>query len=136
MAGWWNHRHPPTTIHHPTTSPTIHQPPSSYPDLLRVSIPRVLAGDVLDVLIVLVADVLEQIGTVLIRAVPDHREGPRVRAWIVDGDLVVEMIEVRPAEALDDVQLLGVRMSCEIEPEAIVEAHLVHDERVPLPAAD
>src|SRR5262249_29679646 len=46
------------------------------------------------------------------------------------------MIEIWTPEALDDVHLIGVRVSCEIEPEPVVEANGVHDQRIALQPAD
>src|SRR5262245_50328712 len=46
------------------------------------------------------------------------------------------MIEIWTPEALDDVHLLGVRVPSEIEPEPVVEANGVHDQRIALQPAD
>jgi hypothetical protein len=48
----------------------------------------------------------------------------------------VKRLLVRPRIALDDVELVGVRMSEVIEPGRFVEADDVDDERIAFPAAD
>src|SRR6478609_7243640 len=58
------------------------------------------------------------------------------RTWILEDDVVDERAVVRTRIALDDMQLLGVRRSTSIEPELVVEADGVDDERVALPPAD
>src|SRR5579884_2027736 len=88
------------------------------------------------VLLVLLADVLHQL---LVRPEP-CREADRERSRVVDGivdrDLAHERAEVLARPALDRVQLLAVRVAPEIEPELVVEADRVDDQRVALVPAD
>jgi hypothetical protein len=81
-----------------------------------------LADQVGRVFVVLVADVLLQLdvecqGSVL-------RSGPRFpkRTLILERDLDLETSEVGTPQALDDMQLVAVRLAVEIEPPAIAES--------------
>ena len=58
------------------------------------------------------------------------------RTGILEDDVVDERAVVRTRITLDDVELLGVRRSTSIEPELVVEADGVDDERVALPPSD
>src|SRR5688572_10143766 len=64
---------------------------------------------------------------------PTAGPGPRERARILDGDLVLERVEVRPRKPLDQLQLVRVRNPAVGEPEVLVETPRVHDERIALP---
>src|SRR6266699_4606260 len=61
---------------------------------------------------------------------------PRVGARIVNGDIVLQGIEIGTRKALHEVQLPGVRQAAVGEPEALVEALRIDDQRVALPAPD
>ena len=61
---------------------------------------------------------------------------PRIRAWIVDRNLVLDRVEVSPSELLDQMKLVGVRRAGLIHPGALVESHRIDDERVALPVTD
>src|SRR5690606_14426879 len=84
----------------------------------------------------LLANVLEKLRAFAPREL--ERAGPRsrVRARIVDGDLVVDHALVDARKPLDGVHLLRMRQAPAIEPEAFVEARAVDDERIALPPAD
>ena len=89
------------------------------------------------VLVVLLADVFHQL--VAGRLQPRHerdRPRPRVRAGVVNRDLVLEPAHVEPRPALDRVQSLGVRRAIVIEPELVVEADRVDHQRVLLERTD
>src|SRR6185312_9296898 len=62
-------------------------------------------------------------------------DDPRLRedVRILNRRLVAERVEVRPAEALDDVQRLGVPVAVDLR--LVVVADRVDDERVAVPAA-
>src|SRR5689334_3401992 len=62
-----------------------------------------------------------------------HRERPRVGAGISDGDLFGENAEFRALIALDRVELLGMRMPDEVEPEFVVEADRIDHQSVVFP---
>src|SRR5262245_56339183 len=67
--------------------------------------------------------------------IPAHRPRFRVRARIVDRDLVVQRIEIRPREALRQAQQVRVRQPAVREPEILVESGRLDDERVAFPSA-
>ena len=102
----------------------------------RVAGNRRRPGDVGRVLVVLVADVFHQLFTRREPGGERHGEGLRVRAGIVNRDLVDQRPEIPARVALDDVEALGVGMSLEVEPELAVEADGVDDKRAALEAAD
>ena len=60
----------------------------------------------------------------------------RQRAGIFEDDVIEERAVVRARVALDDVELLGVRRAAAIEPELVVEADRIDDERVAFPVTD
>src|SRR4029453_15735233 len=60
----------------------------------------------------------------------------RVPARIGDGHLVEELAELRTTITFDGVQLLGVRVAGKVEPELVVEADRVDDERVAFESSD
>ena len=76
---------------------------------------------VLRVFLVLLADVLHDFVArhQAVRRV--QRERPRVGARIVDRHILLQRPEIGARVALDGVQLLGMRMPDEIEPELVVE---------------
>src|SRR5262245_45098320 len=88
-------------------------------------------------LVVLGADVLHEVDA-------GRREAGRElqlnrlgeRTWIVERELVDErsVIDARPS--LDRVQLLGVRCASRVEPELVVVADRIDDERVAAPRSD
>src|SRR5688572_13141496 len=93
------------------------------------------------VLVVLQADELEEILAVLDPRANEaggevQRHAPRERPWIVDRELVRHAPEIDARPALDRVQLLGVRCAAAVEPELVVVADGVDDERVFFEAAD
>ena len=118
----------------------IAAPPADFTTLLRLlelalAVQSIATRDAQ--LIVLRADVLHQF---------DARRGqiggelqldrPGERAWIVERELVDErsVIDARPS--LDRVQLLGVRCASRVEPELVVVADRIDDERVAAPRPD
>src|SRR5215212_7578150 len=58
-----------------------------------------------------------------------------IKLLVHQGELTLHIPEADAAKALDDLELLTVRMAAEIEPGAIVEAVAFHDQRVPVPMA-
>jgi hypothetical protein len=60
----------------------------------------------------------------------------RERARVLERHVVDERAVVGPGVPLDDVQLLGMRCTASIEPELVVEADGVDDERIAVPPAD
>src|ERR671914_390268 len=61
---------------------------------------------------------------------PAARPWLRVRARVVDRDLITQRVVVGACEALDERQLIGVRQAAVREPEIFVEARRPHDQRV------
>src|SRR5687767_478199 len=86
--------------------------------------------------VLLLADVLEQLGARFEAQV--HRPAPRlgVGAWIVDRQLVTHGRVLGPRELLDRVQRISVRRRAAIDPEPFVVADRVDDQRVTFPPAD
>src|SRR5207249_3565125 len=103
---------------------------------LEVPVTRILADDVQEVLVVLVADVLHQLLTVLIGRVAVHRKRLCIRSRILDGRFILQMIEISTPVALDDVQPLRVRVASEIEPESVVESNGIDNQRIAFPPAN
>src|SRR5262245_57637133 len=93
------------------------------------------AGDA--VLVVLETDELHQI-----EVRPDVRgresqiDRTRKRSRIIQCELIDERPEVESCEALDCVQLVGMRRAATVEPEPVVVSDSVDDERVVLEPAD
>src|ERR1700722_2367601 len=89
----------------------------------------------LDVAIVLGADELEDF---FVRQVGDAFLGPRFRqnARVVDRNFDFQMAEIGAMVTLDNVQLIGVRMRFDVEPDSRVEPHAIDDQGVTIPAAD
>jgi hypothetical protein len=63
-------------------------------------------------------------------------QGLRVRHRVVDGDLYFKRADIPSAESLGDMQRLGRRIACLVEPRLSVEAPAFHDQRVAIPLAD
>src|SRR5262245_61337804 len=105
------------------------------PSLSLFAIEFVAAGDAR--LVVLRADVFHELD-VLTHAPRGelHLHGSRVRAGVVDGELVDERPEVRAREPFNRVKLLRVRGAAAVEPELVVVADGVDDERVAFPTTD
>ena len=93
-------------------------------------------ANVLDVLVVLVADVFHELPAGPQRVRELHGERLRVSAGIVNRGHGLELADLRARVALDRAQLRRVRMAHEIEPEEIVEADGFDDERVTFPVPD
>ena len=102
---------------------------------LEIRVARILADDVREVLVVFVADVLHQLVIVLIDRVAVQRKRLRVCPRILDGDFVVQVIEIRTPIALDHVQMVGVRMAREVEPELLVEPDGIDEQRIAFPSS-
>src|SRR5262245_26823022 len=105
------------------------------PFLSLFAIEFVAAGDAR--LIVLRADVFHKFD-ILTHAARGELElyGFRVRAGIVDREVVDQRAEIGPREPLDGVELLRVRRAAAVEPELVVVADSVDDERVTFPTTD
>src|SRR5689334_19161062 len=109
----------------------------SYPRTVLLA-KRVVVAAGLAVLIVLLTDVLHQlVARSLQPCVERDRERLRVVGRIFDRHGVHERSHVRPRPALDGVKLFAVRRPFAVEPELVVEADRVDDERVlPFPMTD
>src|SRR4030081_2321024 len=64
------------------------------------------------------------------------RPRSRVRAGVLDRDIVLQSVEVRARESLDEPKLIGVRKTAVGEPEILVEAPGIGHQRVALPFPD
>src|SRR5262245_53029907 len=97
---------------------------------------ELLSDDVLWVLVVLLADVFNQLRVRLIYGGLD--DGPRARVGprIVDRDRDVHVAEVLARVPLDDVQRIGDGMAVRVEPALVVEPFGFDDKRVAFPLAD
>src|SRR3984957_1443866 len=89
----------------------------------------------LEIAIVLGTDELEDF---FVRQVGDSFLGPRFcqNARVVDGNFDFQMAEIGAVVTLDNVQLIGMRMRFDGEPDTRVEAHAIDDQSVAVPAAD
>src|SRR5256885_16874428 len=67
---------------------------------------------------------------------PARRPRARVRAGIVYRQIVLERIEVRTREFLNQLQLISMRQPAVGEPEILVEPARVDDQRVAFPLGD
>src|SRR6266498_5858373 len=92
--------------------------------------------EVLEILVVLRAHVLEQFRIGLQRQRQRHHPRTRVRLRIIDGDLDVHMAEVFATESLGHAEILRRRMAEVVEPHVLDEAGRADDEVVALPFAD
>src|SRR6185503_4629902 len=102
---------------------------------LLFAIEFVAAGDAC--LVVLRADVFHEFDILSHAARGElqlHRL--RVRAGIVDGEVVDQRAEIGPREPLDRVELLRVWRTAAVEPELVVVADGIDDQRVAFPATD
>src|ERR1051325_2209470 len=90
-------------------------------------------GQMLDVLIVLVADEFHQLRIRQQVYVLIHRPGLRISLGIVDGDLKIHVPEILPLEALDHMQRVGRRPPHLIQPGLAVEPLGIHHQRRALP---
>src|ERR1700676_3722396 len=59
--------------------------------------------------------------------------GLAVRFWILNRDVVHQMVMVHAADAFDNVQSVAVRVPDAVEPSLVVEIHGVGDQGVSLP---
>src|SRR5215467_2298785 len=89
-----------------------------------------------EVLVVLIADVLEELGVRLIGQ--RLRDAPRlrVRLRVVDRHLDVHVAEILADEALGHAQLVGVGLAGVVEPSFVVETDGLDDQRVAIPVSD
>src|SRR5216683_4454243 len=67
--------------------------------------------------------------------VTEECERPGVSAWVIDGDLELEMRGIGAPITLDHVKLFGMRVPSPIEPTLVVESHGIYDQRVSIPPA-
>src|SRR5579872_4948634 len=103
---------------------------------IQVSLACVLPDDVNHVLIVLVANILNDFGVGKKRGVAIEGERPGVSGGIVDGDIKIQMIQIGSAVAFGHVQFFSVGMGGEIEPELVVEAYGIDYQGVAFPLSD
>src|SRR5688572_13004369 len=93
------------------------------------------------VLVALEADELHQLAAARLQVGPKEParelevDRPRERAGIVEEKVVGDAAPVDPRPALDRVELLGVRCAAAVEPELVVVADRIDDERVLLEPA-
>src|SRR6266567_7321986 len=80
------------------------------------------ARQVLQVLFVFVADVLQQLSVSQQLHPEGHRPRLGVGFRVVDSELNIEMPEVAPLEPLCDVQGVSRWMTCEVEPRFAIES--------------
>src|ERR1700681_3637096 len=59
--------------------------------------------------------------------------GLGVRFWVLNRDVVHQMVVVHPPDAFDNVQGVTVRVTHAVEPSLVVKIHGVSDQGVPLP---
>src|SRR4029077_12799672 len=64
-------------------------------------------------------------------------QGPRLdqHVWIVDGCLPCQRIAIA-VHALDDVHILAMEITGDVEPAGVVEPDRIYDQRVSFPMAD
>src|SRR5215831_15181832 len=67
---------------------------------------------------------------------PIESEWPRISSRIFDGAFPLQMSHIRPPILFGHVELCGVRMAGEIEPEQFVEPHGVDHQGVAVPMPD
>src|SRR5581483_2322590 len=65
-----------------------------------------------------------------------RRPRPRVRTRILYGQIVLERIEIRTRDLLDQFQLIGVRQAAISEPEILVKSPRINDKRPVFPLPD
>src|SRR5215467_10453591 len=89
-----------------------------------------------EVFVVLIADVLEELGVRLVREL--LRDGPRfrVRLRVVDRHLDVHVAEIFPNEPLRDACFVRGRLAGIVDPALVVEAGRLDDQRISVPMAD
>src|SRR6478672_4828952 len=94
-----------------------------------------LADEVLHVLVVLLADVLDQLAAKQGRT---RRERPRLRERlrVFDDVLDLQVAEIGARDALDYLHVGRVRDTRLVEPGDVVLSDRLHDERVALPVTD
>ena len=90
----------------------------------------------LHVRVVLLADVFHQFPGWLEPRLRLHSEWFLISAWIDDGDIPGQCVEISSSVSLDGVQLCGMRMAVEIKPEFVVITDRVYDDSISLPMAN
>src|SRR5262245_12453974 len=82
------------------------------------------------------AFVFEDLSVWFAVAIQHHAHAPRPRehARILDGHFICDVVAIEWREALDQVQLLAVKISGAVEPRLVVEVDDVDDERVAFPS--
>src|SRR5207248_2911147 len=81
-------------------------------------------------------DVFQRGDSGLPRDVPACSPWFFVRARIINGGLVMQVVYTRAGVSLNDVQLLGMRVTGGVKPRLIVEAGVVYHHGVSFPVAD
>src|SRR6266581_8546104 len=82
------------------------------------------------------ADAFDELGVRVQLEGKIHRPGFRVRLWIIERHLDIEVAEVAAVKTFGDAKGVGVGMSVIIEPAPIIESVGFGDERVAFPVAD
>src|SRR6266850_5989947 len=88
--------------------------------------------NVLRVLLVFLADVFHQFFAGQETCVERHLERLGVCAGIINRDFIDQIAKILSRIPFNRVQLLGVRMAAEIEPELVIESDRIDDESVSL----
>src|SRR5439155_22394924 len=65
-----------------------------------------------------------------------HGERTGISAGIGDDGFVIEMVKIRSSISFDGMQLLGVGVTGEIEPELVIKSNAINNKRVAIPFSD
>src|SRR6185437_6871500 len=102
----------------------------------RPSVLALRADHARRIAVVFLAEIVEGLVARGPAQVPASRPGLRVRAGIIERGFVLELIEIRARDVLDEMRLGGVGDPFAREPETLVEPNRVDHERVALPVTD
>src|SRR5438132_8383990 len=100
----------------------------------RTAINTLFANDVLAVLLIF-TDAFDELGVGIQVEGKSHGPGFRVRLWIIERDLDIQVTEVAAAEAFGHAKGFAVGMPGIIEPALIIEPDRLGNERVLFPFA-
>src|SRR6266446_2237162 len=91
---------------------------------------------VLQVPVVLLANVFFDLAAGNPADVPTNRERLCVSSGVIDGGFVMHIVVRRTREAFDQVHFRGMDITVAREPVSFIEADRIDDQRIPLPVAD